>query len=79
VWKGNATLLLETLQYGLSDENVKKLPKTASILSGKLRRLGPSLQKSGISVQRVGRDGKKNTKQWELSVIKKEKKVVRVL
>lgn len=71
-WKGNATSLLELLRRGLDDRDINRLPKSANFLSGKLRRLAPALRKDGINVLRTAREGARNTKQWEISLITSE-------
>lgn len=52
-WEGTATELLEALQKKADDRTMmlKDWPKSPSSLSGKLRRLAPSLRIAGITVE----------------------------
>ena len=55
-WEGTATDLLEALNEEVEDkvQRRKKWPKTASALSGELRRLAPSLRAVGIQIEFIG-------------------------
>lgn len=58
-WEGTCTELLEKLSEVVGEKatRTRKWPKTASALSGQLRRVGPALRRVGINVEfyRVGR------------------------
>ena len=60
-WQGAPTELLRALEGMVDDEtrSRRSWPKTANVLSGKLKQLAPALRRTGVEVE-FGRDETRN-------------------